>query len=430
MRNNHSPLTLHDCFSRSPDECVVFATDLLSQPNRQHWLTLDPLLTTKCSRALVMAHSDDVVLISGRTDPSYRAWLTSVGFGTEHVIEFDCKDVQRTLAHLVIDNAELLRERIEVLGKCPVYVPFYASSLDGHAARSIDARLFGCDEHIIQKYFNKEQFKQTCRRLGLPTVSDTVPQGRGAGSLNREELAEAVDALLHTYKTLMVRGTVGSAGDSVFKVESGNAKEVLESIQRGHSSEFLVEPFLKVIASPNDQWCITEDGSIRHVGLSAQLFKGLSHVGNLHGEFFSSRVTSAVRTCSERIAAQMRDDGFRGLFGVDYIVSDDGIFPIENNARMNGSSFAFSVVDGVRRSVEVPLCWKFFKASFRPSQFEELAATLEPILFTPGKPNSAFPFDCDALSINGTFACLLVAEDLYHLEFLEGVLAEMTIRRV
>jgi hypothetical protein len=377
-----------------------------------------------------MAHPDDVVLISGRTDFSYRAWLTSVGFGTEHVIEFDCKNVQRTLAQLVIDNAPMLKERIVSLKKSPVYVPFYASALDRDAAGAINARLFGCDEHIIQRYFNKEQFKQTCRRLGLPTVSDTIPQGKDSGSLNREELAEAVDALLHTYKTLMVRGTVGSAGDSVFKVESGNVKEVLESIRRGHSSEFLVEPFLKVIASPNDQWCITEDGSICHVGLSAQLFKGLSHVGNLHGEFFSSRVTSAIQACSERIATQMRDDGFRGLFGIDYIVSDDGIFPIENNARMNGSSFAFAVVDGVRRSVQAPLCWKFFKASFRPAQFVELAETLEPLLFAPGKSNSAFPFDCDALSINGTFACLLVAEDLYHLEFLEGVLAEMNIHRV
>lgn len=420
---------LRDCLLGSEFQYAIFAADSLALPSRQQFLALDPLLYFKSARALVLARDEDVVLLSGPTDETYLSWLRSVGFGTPHVLSFDCPDPKAPLTSHIAREATRVKEFLGSLPGKPLYVPFYCSRDDIRVAETLGVRYFGCLEETTSRYFDKGRFKTLCKDLGLPTVADGAPR-KDSNSLSKEELAEVVDALLQTYKALIVRGVDGSGGDSVFRVESGNVAQVLNDLRAHHSPKYLVEPFLRVIASPNDQWCISLDGSLRYIGLSAQLFKGLSHVGNLYGEFFAPRVATTIRQYSQLIGQQMRAEGYRGLFGIDYIVAEDGIFPIENNARMNGSSFAFSIMDRVQEHSRDVRCWKFFKASTEIGSFERLRERLSPLLYSPGRSNAIFPFDCDPLRHTGVFACVLLAEDLYHLEFLEAALTELGIRRV
>ena len=71
----------------------------------------------------------------------------------------------------------------------------------------------------------------------------------------------------------MVRGARGSSGSSAYQVDGEKVHEVIETLQANRDEEILIEPFLSVIASPNDQWIIDLNGDIHHVGLSAQLFE-------------------------------------------------------------------------------------------------------------------------------------------------------------
>jgi predicted ATP-grasp superfamily ATP-dependent carboligase len=49
------------------------------------------------------------------------------------------------------------------------------------------------------------------------------------------------------------------------------------------------------------------------------------------------------------VVINMAEFGYRGVVGIDYIVSDEGIFPVENNARFNASSYVSMIVDNIEK---------------------------------------------------------------------------------
>ncbi len=412
------------------DKKILYTVDVLSQPNgRTKWFQSDPHLHTKCSRALPIARKEDVVVLSGNLNQEYYDWLKEHDFTTSNVVVYDKPASATPLAEYILADPEPVKV---MLGNSPqdfLYTPFYCSDKDIKAAQLLGIDVLGADESITLKYFDKSNFKELCKKLEIPAIISSNEQLSEYPT--KSEMAEVLEALLNDYRTLIVRGTVGSAGDSVYIVENDTVKNVLENIEKGHADKFLIEPYLNVISSPNDQWMITLDGELFYIGLSAQLFQGLSHTGNLHGQFFSSRVDSAVKDYSLRIANHMKDEGYKGVFGVDYIVTDEAIFPIENNARMNGSTFAFGIVERIEEKLGKTPCWKFFKSKLeKPCSFNELKIDIEHLIYDGKKKNGVFPSDIDTLDINGAFNCLIYAEDMYHLESISASLKMLGIRRL
>lgn len=46
----------------------------------------------------------------------------------------------------------------------------------------------------------------------------------------------------------------------------------------------LIEPFLNVTSTPNDQWVVDRDGKITHIGMLEQVCEeGMVHIGSLKG---------------------------------------------------------------------------------------------------------------------------------------------------
>ncbi|MBW2166424.1 MAG: hypothetical protein JRG74_10145 [Deltaproteobacteria bacterium] len=78
----------------------------------------------------------------------------------------------------------------------------------------------------------------------------------------------------------------------------------------------------------------------------------------------------------------MAESGYNGVVDIDYIVSDEGIFPVENNARFNGSSYVSMIVDNIEKLTSPIPYWKFIK-----------------IKTDGNKLNSVFPFNCNALPL-------------------------------
>ncbi|RLI99380.1 MAG: hypothetical protein DRP08_07210, partial [Candidatus Aenigmatarchaeota archaeon] len=117
------------------------------------------------------------------------------------------------------------------------------------------------------------------------------------------------------------------------------------------------------------------------------------------------------------------------VVGIDYIVSDDGIFPVENNARFNGSSYVSMIVDNIEELTSPIPCWKFIKIKTPTCSFSELTERIKPVLYDGNKLNSVFPFNCDALALTGDFAVVLLAENVERISFLEESLKMMGVKR-
>ena len=118
-----------------------------------------------------------------------------------------------------------------------------------------------------------------------------------------------------------------------------------------------------------------------------------------------------------------------GVIGLDYIVTDDGIFPIENNARFNGSSYVSMIVDNIEKLTSPIPFWKFLKIKTAACTFPELTERIKPILYDGNKLNSLFPFNCYDLPVSGNFAVILLAENMDMISSMEESLKAMGVKR-
>lgn len=417
-----------DCLQLKTDEVAVFGCDVCSQPHYDLWSAGNHHLHLKCSRALPAAAPEDIVLLSGPLFEPYLEWLRSLGMGPSEVVSYGAVDSRIPLAELIWENPEPVQRAINRSGRKPLHIPFYSDARVNALCAEHGWELFGCSEETTLQFFDKQRFKEICAELEIPIVEGVNFGANKSYRPSAKNLARFLLTLLNSYPSLVIRGTLGSAGKSVYQVESSCLEEVVSQIQQDCGSEFLVEPFLQVISSPNDQWCIRRDGSPAFIGMSAQLFDGFKHEGNLFGQYFSQRVMRQIESSSRKIVNRMAASGYRSVVGIDYVVSDNGVFPIENNSRLNGSTFSFAIVDAARSRLPEIACWKFYKASIEPARFEDLLNLLHPILYDGTKVNSVFPFDCDLFETTGVFEVLLLAEDLYHLDFLKRTLKEFGVR--
>ncbi len=420
--------TLRHCVISDEKQRILFATDVLSQPASEVMLKNDKLLHHQCSRALPIATERDIVVLQGTLDEAYHRWLRSFGLSTDNIVEYGEKQASGPLSNVIRNNPGPV---LSAVGKDAhtVYLAFYLAKNDIACAKELGVHPFGCDEEITSKYFDKLSFKQECQKLGIPTIEGHHHKIDVTSPLNRDEMAELIHRLLSNYGKVIVRGTDGSAGRSLYTIDQPDVRELYEAIVSNRDKTVLIEPFLNVVSSPNDQWMIGQSGEIRHFGLSAQLFQGLKHAGNFFGQYYSPRVAQYIEETSSKIVQAMAEGGYRGVLGVDYIVCEEGIFPIENNARLNGSSFALELFHIISKQIKDVRCWKFFKAKCDKMSFTEFKEKVGRLLFDGKRVNSVFPFVTGLIPEKGEFIALLLAEDTYHIDYLQDALTYAGIHR-
>ena len=117
------------------------------------------------------------------------------------------------------------------------------------------------------------------------------------------------------------------------------------------------------------------------------------------------------------------------MTGFDYIVADEGVFPVENNARFNGSSYVNIIVHNIEELMGPVPVWKFIKIKTSPCTFVELSKRIDAVLYDGSKKNSVFPFNCEDLSRTGNFAVILLAEDMDQMHVLETSLKKRGVKR-
>ncbi len=416
---------IRNLISGAPGKRALFAASVTSQPHYE--LDSDQIdweaLHASEARALPLASESDVVATCGTFQKDYLKWLREQGLGPGSVIEFDQVGTRLPVASLLQQQPHIVRETTGSDVSEFTLAPYYSGKSEAQASRALGMELFGCDEHLAEKYFNKRSFKAECEKLGIPVVEGLTCELENA--TNAQKLEAVVVRLLKSYPKLMLRGSEGANGSSLAMVEEASIKESLQSICRSGALEVLVEPFLSVIASPNDQWIIAGDGNIYHIGTSVQLFSNLKHRGNESSTFLQRDTRHYIQQTSSLIVEKMRDDGFRGIVGLDYVVTHDNrVYPIENNPRLNGSTFVYGILDRLQESFGEKLrsetfTWKFYRAVSPAQTFSELSAEMGDLFFDGSSPNGVFPFDCELLPVLGKWTPILFGEDRYHIERME-----------
>jgi hypothetical protein len=417
--------SIRTTISSNKDDLVVYAADNFSQFPRR-----DATAASKCDRALAFASADDLVVLRGVLDRDYHHWLRSHQLGSDHVVAYNMPPSGKTLSELIVEDPQPVNEMISKIGGKPIYVPWFSSRLEAAAANALGADLFGAAESDTLRHNDKAVFKALCQKLKVPVVDGVAFAMSPENNDNFTQMKSLVERYRSAYDTVIIRGTLGEAGISLYKTNGEDLADLYNEIVESGEKVVLIEPFLNVTSTPNDQWVIGLDGSITHIGMIEQLCEqGMVHVGSLKGNGPTPDVFDAITRESLKIVTEMAESGYRGVTGFDYIVAAEGIFPVENNARFNGSSYVNMIVHNIEALIGTVQVWKFIKIKTTPCTFIELTKRIGSILYDGNKSNSVFPFNCEALSLTGYFAVVLLAEDLAQLDQLEISLKELGVKR-
>ncbi|WP_020588354.1 hypothetical protein [Desulfobacter curvatus] len=408
--------TFRQSIVNDEDECLVFGADNLSQFTQPAGCIAD-----KCERALACATQKDIVLLKGVLDQGYQSWLRSLDLGTDHVVAYGALRSEKLLSELILKNPEPVKKAIRKTGKRPVYFPWLSDKTEALAAKAMGADLFGASPSLTLKYNHKVSFKQVCRDLEIPVIEGTCfnPGKRSHESLFA--LGEIAEPFLKKYDRIIIRAAMDNTGLSmVYKTDGNDLSQLHEKWLDLGIDTLMIEPFLTADFSPGDQWVINRKAEIIHKGMRNQILNGLWHKGNIRTDTPPKFDCRTIKEISHKIVTRMAHEGYVGVVGIDYIQTGQGIFPVENNARVNGSTYVKFIVENIQNLTGTVPCWKSLKAKTAPNPFQHLAKTSAGILYDGKKNCSYFPYNCDNLEKTGAYAVILMAPDLEALEELEG----------
>ena len=413
--------SFRECISENNNELVIFAADNYAQfPQRES------SIASKCDRTLAAAGINDLVVLRGSLDREYHNWLRSLGLGSDLIVEYGENENGMTLSELIISNPDPIINIILETGRKPVYVPWFSSIVENEAANVLGAELFGSTASETLKYNDKASFKNICQELYIPVVEGVTFEMLPENNENYSMMKDVVMGYLQNYSTVIIRGTLGEFGTSLYKTKGNDIDEIYRLISDSGEKVVIIEPFLNVYSSPNDQWVISRDGSYNHLGTRDQMCKdGMVHIGTVNKALISDEHAKYIETVSLKVVKKMSETGYRGVVGIDYIVSDEGVFPVENNARFNGSSYVSLIVKNIEKlNAPIP-AWKFMKVNVNPCSFNVLKECLKSSLYDGVKKNSIFPYNCEAISETGSFSLIYLAENTSMFAVLEERLKEL-----
>jgi hypothetical protein len=418
--------TFRQCIQKDDNELLIFGTDNFAQFPRR-----DASISSKCDRALAIACKDDLVVLRTSLGHEYQEWLHSHGLGSDHVVEYRAQSREKTLSELIVNNPEPIKKIIKKINKKPVYIPWFSGHMENEAAKALGADLFGASESSTIKYNDKASFKTICQQLDIPVVKGNSFELYPDDSENYLQFEKIINKYLSKTKIVIIRGTLGDAGMSLYKTRGNDIAKLYRQIANSSERVVIIEPFLNVSSSPNDQWIIDRNGNINHLGMRKQICeRGMVHVGTLKGEKTPQDVLDYISKISMTIVTHMAGSGYQGVVGIDYIVTDKGIYPIENNARFNGSSYVNMIIENIEEKLNIPIpYWKFIKIRTSACSFLELTKRMESILYDGNQLNCVFPYNCDALPMSGDFAVVLLAGNIAQIINLEKSLKEIGIKR-
>ncbi len=282
-------------------------------------------------RAVLLSTAGDTVVVDSEVDAGWLSYLDSIGTG--HGLGFGRVVVAQgegeTVGARMLSDAGLMEQLGE---KEWVVEPYMGGEEMELLADRLGAELWGPGVELLDRLNLKSNLCPILGHTGLATIPTTV-----AG---REDVFSTARHMLNEHGSVMVRSDLSIGGHGVWRVESDEDLDALgEGIERASEGRlFVLQPLLEVTHSPNVQFAIREDGA-ELLGVSAQqMTESFAFGGNAYPSAMAHN--QDLLDQSMRIAEWMRGQGYRGMVGIDFIVTvDGGVFIVEINPRVNTSTF-------------------------------------------------------------------------------------------
>jgi hypothetical protein len=369
-------------------------------------------------RALLLAGDGDAVCVPQPVDPDFLEFLRGLHLGPrpEHVIVAGgSARGDRSLAERLLSEPAILGRAARALGASEVIIEPYAATADLMALAEVMEREAGIPVRMdgsprITKFADqKHHMRARAQALGVPVAEGEVAELAYAGGRRRRDLEPvraAIDRQLRTSARVIVRGSSGASGSSTFVVGRGgeDTDGVLRRLaSRADNRIYLVEAMVEATVSPNVQIHIpSRCAPVACIGITDQRWsRGLAHAGNQIPS--SARTVHAMEAWARMLANWMRDQGYTGLVGFDFVEFRDRVtggpraILAEVNPRVNGGTYPLAVrarLNAAAARAGRPEAPAFVSGTIetRARSFARVRAAIGHLLFDPERGTGVVPY--------------------------------------
>jgi hypothetical protein len=378
-----------------------------------------PGLDRYAERALLLAGEGDVVCVPKPVDACYLEFLAGLGLGPrpEHIVvpSGNGRSAARPLAERLLGEPGTLSRAARAVGADQVTIEPYVATPEVMALAEVLERESGIPVRVdgsprVTRYADqKHLMRAKAQELGIPVAEGEVAELTFAGGRRRgdlEPVRAAIERQLRHTGRVIVRGASGASGSSTFVVGRGgeDTSGVLRRIaSRSDNRIYLVEAMVEATVSPNVQIrVLPEGGPLVSIGVTDQRWsRGLTHAGNQLPS--SARTVDAMDAWSRMLATWMRNQGYSGLVGFDFVEYRDPVtggpraFLAEVNPRVNGGTYPLVVRARLNQSAarsDRPEAPAFVSGTVdtRARTFARVRSAIGHLLFDPDRGTGVVPY--------------------------------------
>ncbi|MFW6134338.1 MAG: ATP-grasp domain-containing protein [Elusimicrobiota bacterium] len=219
----------------------------------------------------------------------------------------------------------------------------------------------------LKEYFdNKIMFRNEIDKLEMKKIPGEIIS---AGKADYKDISNKWG------KKFVLRCPVSSSGEKVYLIK--NKKEYLYTINNAAEDIFILEKYLKgysvnINAVVGEEDVYMSPVSVQLIGINSITNGDFSFGGN---DFSSAseipiKIKTKIFKYTEKIGLWMKNKGFKGMMGIDYIIYDSDVFPVEINPRFQNSTSLLNILQIEKE--EVPLVYRHiceFKNKYRKFKY-------------------------------------------------------------
>jgi predicted ATP-grasp superfamily ATP-dependent carboligase len=210
--------------------------------------------------------------------------------------------------------------------------------------------VYAMPERLKRFFDNKILLHRNLPKLSIPAIEGKIAK-----------LAEETFAGLRRELSLpfVIQFPYGSSGNFTFKIEE---EKEYNRLRRKYPHQMVtIRKYINGFAMNANAVIITsEKGPVVHCAFPSVQMTGIPECSNSPTSFCGNDYTSACSLDKETlegvyknmkaIGLWMASFGFRGIFGMDFVVKDGIVYPVEINPRFQNSTSLFTSLEGGRSS--------------------------------------------------------------------------------
>ena len=342
--------------------------------------------------ALLLGTGRDLVLLKGRPDDEYLAYLTELGFDLPCVRTPTVADAARTVTEDVLADPELMADLARTARLAPPgyrLAPHGVSTPEERLAAGSGIGLAAPSAALCKRVNSKVYSRAAATECGL-----AQPAGRACRRL--DELREAFDwarDVVAAGHPVVVKDAYGVSGKGLLVVRDERRLDQLWRLigraaeRAGHDRVALVvERWLTRRMDLNYQFTVGRDGTVRLDFIKEAITADGVHLGHRFPAELDTRSTMDLVEAANALGHKLAADGYFGVAGADAMVDGSGrLYPVvEINARNNMSTYQAALHDGVVYPGAVAMARHYPVRPPAPVGFGPLRRVLGDALLRPG----------------------------------------------